>query len=611
MVCFRAAALAFLLLAAGCALTPTGHVARPVPVAATTDMPAAETQPSAVAAANLDGSTLAASAATLPGPTTLIPESEEELGEEAEAAADEDVLAAAVDPETIEDNLLLIGPDQEAPEEIGANVEPLAGLFDFPVVENQQVRYFIDYYTGPGRSIFARWLERSTRYHPMMQKIFAEYGLPQDLVYLAMVESGYNPKAYSWAHASGPWQFIRGTGRIFGLHDDWWRDERRDFEKSTRAAARYLKELQETFPGNWYLSVASYNCGAGAVARAISRGGSRDFWELSQGKFLPEETRNYVPKLLAVLLIAKQPEKYGFVGLNNQPPLHYETVTVPSTTDLEVVARLCGVTYEEIKQLNPELKRWSTPPGVKDYQLRLPLSTSERFLSDYALLPADQRANYEHHVIKSGDTLQGLAKRYRIRVDDILALNTISNPRALKVGRSLILPLRKGLSRLPLEELGDDYARTVRPAVRTHTVKKGDTLGKLAKRFAVSERELRAWNRLGKKAALRPGQKLVVSAGAKGKGKGTNTAKVAAKGKASGKVTKTGKTKTQTVAKSESKTKVSKIVYKVKAGDTLSGIARRYDVPVARIRDWNKLSSGHVLRPGDQIKLMVAGASRG
>lgn len=572
------------------------------PVVAAAEVAApATTAPAADAGLTEPATTTAAAAPVAPTEVAAEPDPEGEAADDAAEVAEE----LAADPEALEDTRLLTAPDLAVPEEAGDSVAPAEVVFDFPVVENQKVRYYIDFYTGPGREVFRRWLERSGRYVPLMQEIFAEYGLPRDLVYLAMVESGYNPKAYSWAHASGPWQFIRGTGRIFGLQDDWWHDERRDFEKSTRAAARYLKELHRTFDGNWYLAVASYNAGEGKVGRAVARYNTRDFWELSQGKYLRDETKNYVPKLLAFLLMAKQPEKYGFANLAYQPPLRYETVTIPTTTDLEVVARLCGVTYDEIKQLNPELKRWATPPGARDYALHVPVGTAERFQAAYAALPEAERASYAHHQVKSGDTLLGLAKRYGIRVDDIVALNHIKNPRALKVGRSLLLPLRKGLSGPPdAAELADDYIRTKRPAGRTHTVKSGDSLWKIAQRYDVSERQLRIWNGLGHGNLLRPGQVLAVGAAAKGKGggKAVVAAKKAkpAKTDAQGKVAKTSKPATR----------LTSITYQVKSGDTLIGIARRYAVPVASIIDWNNLAAGHVLRPGDRLKLMVAAAKR-
>jgi membrane-bound lytic murein transglycosylase D len=518
-------------------------------------------------------------------------------------AAEEEPLAEGeplADPETIEDIEILAGEDLAPPEDEGQTL-PAEISFDFPVVKNDKVLYYVDYFSGPAQKVFKRWLERSARYLPMMQKTFAEEGLPQDLVYLAMIESGFNNRAYSWAHAAGPWQFIEGTGRLYGLDNDWWRDERRDPVKATRAAARHLKDLYNCFEGDWYLAVAAYNAGSGKIGRAVEMYGTRDFWQLSHGSYLQPETKNYLPKLLAALLIAKEPGKYGFTELDYLPPFDFETVTVPTTTDLEIIADLSGSSYDDIKNLNPELKRWCTPPGVKNYEVRIPSGNRTAFVEKYALLPESRRASYQHHKIKSGDTLLGLARRYGIRVADIVSLNKISNPRSLRVGTDLILPLQKGGSRLAVADLGDDYQRSRRPAPKSYKVRSGDNLWKIAKRFGVSEKQLKEWNRLGSKSLLRPGQTLVVSAG-------SGRQAVAVK---QGDAKKTGAKKNdvkKTVAKKSAAPQ--KIVYKVQPGDTLFGIGRQFNVAARQIRDWNNLSENHILQPGDRLTLLLQGEHR-
>ncbi len=413
------------------------------------------------------------------------------------------------DAETLEDNLVLSGIGENPPENEGQTVAADEVFFDFPVVENEKVHYYIDYFTGPAKTVLSRWLERSGRYLPLMRQTFAEEGLPQDLAYLALVESGFNNRAYSWAHAVGPWQFIGSTGRLYGMESDWWRDERRDFEKSTRAAARFLKDLYARFDGDWYLAVASYNAGPGKIQRAVEKYDSHDFWELSRHPFLATETKNYVPKLLAVLLIAKEPEKYGFTDLAYQEPLAFDTVQIPTPTDLETVAKYCESSYEELKELNPELKRWCTPPGERNYALRIPAGTKEQFEKQYSLLPAEKRANYLRHQVHSGDTLLALADRYGIRVEDIVAMNHIRNPRALQIGADLILPLRKGWSRLPLQELhGQPPAKH---GTIAYKVRRGDNLWSIGRKFGVSGTDLRAWNHLRRDSLLHPGQVLMVA----------------------------------------------------------------------------------------------------
>lgn len=485
--------------------------------------------------------------------------------------------AEALDAETLEDLALLAEADRSAPEEEGETVAEAAVAFDLPMVENAKVRHFVEYYSGPGRHGFRRWLERSGRYLPMMREIFAEQGLPLDLTYLAMIESGFNPRACSRANAVGPWQFMASTGKVYGLGNDWWRDERRDPLKATEAAARHLSDLHQRFDGDWYLAIAAYNAGPGKVERAIRKFDSRDFWQLCHGSYLRKETKNYLPKLLAVLLIAKEPEKYGFADLHYQAPLTFDVVELPGSTDLDIIARLCGVSYEEIAALNPELKRWCTPPAVKNYRVRLPAGQTAAFTEKYAQIPADRRANYRRHRIRPGDTLLGMAKRYGIRSKDVVVLNNIRNPRALRVGRDLILPLRPG-SRLPADVLEDGYERTRQQRYR---IRKGDSLWSIARRFGVSTSQLCAWNGIGKQTVLKPGKVLQVA----GSGK-------ASRGKAS-----SGNRR--------------KLIYQVRAGDTLWGIGRRYDLHTRDIMRWNQLSSKHVLRPGDRLTLLVKPGRQG
>ncbi len=453
------------------------------------------------------------------------------------------------------------------------SILPYSG--DFPLSEHARVDKLVKRYSGSSKKTFARWLERAGRYIPKIQKVFADEGVPLDLAYLAMIESGFNVRAYSWAHAAGPWQFIESTGRLYGLDNDWWQDGRLDIEKSTRAAAKHLKYLHKRFDGDWFLAVAAYNAGGGKVRKAVRASGSRDFWVLTEGRVLREETKNYLPKFLAALNIVKNLEAYGFSDLNIAEPLEYETITLETSTDLEIIAKYCDISYRDLKELNPELKRWCTPPGVKNYQIRIPFGSVEQVKTRYAQLPVDQRASYHRHQIKSGDTLQVMARKYHIRVDDIIALNNIKNPRALQIGQNLILPLKKGYTALPASALEDSYVRSRR---RTYKVRSGDSLWSIARRNNVTEKKLRVWNKLGWSNLLRPGQVLAVS-----------------------------KPGVRIVAKTQPKKGPSrKLVYKVVPGDTLWDIGRQFDVATEQIRRWNELSHGHILRPGQKLTLMVS-----
>ncbi|MBN1141034.1 MAG: LysM peptidoglycan-binding domain-containing protein, partial [Deltaproteobacteria bacterium] len=463
---------------------------------------------------------------------------------------------------------------ETAPESLSHPCRPRIH-FTLPVADHPKIDQFVAYYSGPNQYGFGQRLERSGRYVPLMREIFAEEGLPEDLVYLALVESGFLNRAYSWAQAAGPWQFIETTGRLYDLENDWWRDERRDPVKSSRAAARHLKRLYSRF-GDWYLAVAAYNAGSGTVLKGVRGAESKDFWEISRGSHLRDETKDYVPKFLAALKIAQDPHQYGFGQVAYQPPLLFDTVTVPTSTDLEVAARLCGASYEEIKTLNPELKRWCTPPGVKDYRLRLPPGCAERFADGYAALPEAERARFQCHRIVQGDTLKGLAHRYRIRIDDIMTLNRIKDPRLLRIGQMLVLPLKEGYTRSPLEDLEDDYLRSRR---QVYTVRPGDSLWLIARRNQVTEMELRVWNRLGWNNTIRPGQVLAVSQPSRN----------------------SRSKKVRMVAVKERR----KIVYQVRSGDTLWEIGRRFKVATQDIRVWNNLSERDVLKPGASLTLHV------
>jgi len=509
----------------------------------------------------------------------------EEIIVELEGDAPEDF-----DPETLEDNAVLQQANSlSTPEEEGETVFLNAEGYDFPVVDNEKVRYFIDYFSGPVRKNFQIWLERSARYLPMMKEVFAEQGLPQDLVYLAMIESGFNNKALSRAKASGQWQFMEGTGKAYGLSNDWWRDERRDPEKATRAAARHLADLYRMFDGDWYLALAAYNAGAGKIGRAIERYGTRDFWQLTHGSYLRKETKDYVPKMLAGLTIAKHPERYGFTDLAYHEPLAYEVAELDSVTDLEIIADLAGSDYETIKKLNPELKRWSTPPGVERYLVRLPAESGTSFIERYAKLPKEKRANFVVHRVKKGDTPGALARRYGVRTDELLRINKVRDARSLRIGQNLLVPLNPDAGKMTLADMrealrdGGPSSQRYAGSGSHYTVKSGDSLWSIARRFKVSERQLRNWNGLGSKNTLKVGQKLAIA------------------GKSTGKTT----------AKSSPTTQTRKIVYKVLPGDNFWSISQKFNVDTQQILDWNRLSKDSVLRPGQRLTVLVKGTSRG
>jgi len=393
---------------------------------------------------------------------------------------------------------------------------------DIPLTINSKVAYFINFFQTSGRGWFGKWLSRSERYIPMMKEVLKREGLPEDLVYLAMIESGFSPNAYSRASAVGPWQFIAGTGKRYSLRMDQWIDERRDPLKSTIAAAMYLKELYSLFNKDWYLAAAGYNAGENKILRAINMYESRDFWQLTQGSYLKRETKDYVPKLLAAAIIAKEPAKYGFADVAYLPPIEFDTVSIPGRTDLDLVARLLDVSSGTIRELNPELRRGCTPPDYPGYLLKIPKGTRARFLIEYGKVPADQRfteqIDYVRYRAGKGDTLESVAQRFGARPDEIAAINGIKHGRKLR-GKLLRVPAKAGSEQGAAVVQATPVRSAVSPGkkfeakevVKYYTVKRGDTLTSLAKRFNVSTRIIAAWNNLKAKTTLMPGKRIIVA----------------------------------------------------------------------------------------------------
>ena len=386
-------------------------------------------------------------------------------------------------------------------------------LSDIPLALNRQVEYFLYYFQTTGKQAFSRWLSRSSRYIPMMKEILKREGMPEDLVYVAMIESGFQMHAHSWANAVGPWQFVSDTGRRYSLRIDQWVDERKDPVKATTAAALYLKELYGLFNGDWYLAAAGYNAGENKILRAIDMYNTSDFWELSRGSYLKRETKEYVPKLLAAAIIAKNPARYGFSDIAYQPAIEFETVKIPSRTDLELVAKLSGTTYEILKELNPDLRHWCTPPNYPDYELKLPKGTKNQFELEYAKIPEDKRFTekilYTRYRARKKDSLKTIARRFGTSPATLCELNGLSRKTRV-AGRSLVVPVRQTI----------DFSHEGRTAhvstkkgnyAKYYTVKKGDTLTALAKRFNISTKLLSVWNNLKQRVALKTGRRIIIA----------------------------------------------------------------------------------------------------
>ena len=314
--------------------------------------------------------------------------------------------------------------------------------YDVPVVVNNKVELFIKYFQTRGRKYFEKWLAMSERYLPMLKDIFRQNGLPEDLAYLALIESGFNPNAKSRAKAVGMWQFMKWTGQKYGLKVDTWVDERRNPEKATWAAARYLKDLYGIF-NSWHLAAASYNAGEGRIMRAVKKHKTDDFWVMAkQKKAFKRETRDYIPKYIAAMLIAKEPAKYGFTDIEYQPQIAYSKVSIPGATDLRVIAKACECSLDDIKEFNPQLLRWFTPPTDSQYEIKLPKEKMTVFQANFAAIPPKERLNFLVHTVKRGETLSLIAKRYDIPIESILYLNKFKNAKYVKAGTELVVPVR-------------------------------------------------------------------------------------------------------------------------------------------------------------------------
>ena len=351
---------------------------------------------------------------------------------------------------------------------------------DLPLVVNDYVASFINYFTNTrkGHNTIANSLVREGRYRAIVEKTLADEGVPKDLIYLAVAESGFRPRAINArSGAGGMWQFMPyGT---YGLARNEWVDERFDPELSTRAYARYIKELHQQF-GDWHLAMAAYDWGPGKVQRAVQRTGYADFWQLYQRNVLPAETKNYVPIILAAAIMAKNPAQYGLADLSADPPLVTDTVTTHSAINLNLVADLSGSTLDEIQQLNPALLRLSTPAGM-DYKLRLPPGTGDLFKQRLAAIPEEHRNSWRYHILAPGETVGSVAESFHVKPSEILAVNQLASASQVSAGQALVLPVPP--------------PKVVHANMRYRT-RRGDTLVTVADRFGVTTAQLRRWNHL-------------------------------------------------------------------------------------------------------------------
>jgi membrane-bound lytic murein transglycosylase D len=417
--------------------------------------------------------------------------------------------------------------------------------YDFPVVLNDQVKNCIVYFQTVAREPFETYLRRAGQYLPIMKEIVASYGLPTDIAYLPLIESGFNSQAYSYAHASGPWQFISSTGRKYGLKRTTWIDERRDFEKATHAACQYLKDLYEMF-GKWDLALASYNGGEGRVSRQIKRQRTDDFWKLR----LHRQTRNYVPLFMGALMIAKDPEAFGF-HVEPDPPIKYDWVATNKALELKDISRVLGCPVEALANLNPELRRDVTPPDIKPYRFRVPKGMGERFAHVYHNLPESERTQFAMHRVKRGETLSGIASRYGTSASAIAKHNKMRSMHYLRVGQMLEIPVPKAALAYHGSSKSSRSSGGSSSSGGRYRVKRGDTLWELAKKFGTTTSAIRRANNMGAHSKLIAGRTITIPGRSTSRDGGS-------------------------------------FWYTIKRGDTMSRIAARYGVALRKLIASNK-----------------------
>ncbi|WP_440999603.1 LysM peptidoglycan-binding domain-containing protein [Fodinibius sp. SL11] len=480
---------------------------------------------------------------------------------------------------------------------------------EVPLVQNRQVNRHLMYYTLKRPEVMETWLTRTKKYFPMMEKIFKEEGVPTELIHLAMVESGLNPQARSWASAVGMWQFIRATGSMYGLEVNWWIDERRDPEKATRAAARHLKDLYNIW-GDWHLAIANYNISPRGLKRAIRAAGEEDYWAALP--YLPRETQGYVPGFIAATMIEMNPEQFGFTGRYQSEEYNYEVFEVAPLMPLDALADAAGISTEKLKDYNPELRRWATPPG-KSYPLKLPTGTKEQFAANYEDIPKEKRSqNVAMHTVNRGETLGYIARKYGTSVRALYETNeSLSN--TIYPGQKIVVPLAPGsgekiaVNRPTHQPRGNTSTQRGRSkskapansAKLTYEVKSGDTIGHIAEWYDVRAWQIRSWN--GSSNYIRPGQDLTIYVPQTKRSYYSQINSMSfSKKQELEQEQRSGKDITEAYLASAGDG--GQVTYTVQSNDTLIQIANSFGVSVNQIKRLNNLNGSRIY-VGQQLKI--------
>jgi membrane-bound lytic murein transglycosylase D len=492
-------------------------------------------------------------------------------------------------------------------------LQPDPSCSDFPITINNQVQVYLDLFQNKQRKSFAIWLSRSGKYLPLMQKELREAGLPEDLAYLAMIESGYNQKAYSKSHASGLWQFIPGTGAQYNLTMNRYLDERRDAEKSTKAAVEFLSDLYDQF-GDWHLAVAAYNAGAGKIGRGLEQFNANDFWSLAQHDYLAMETKRYVPKLIASIIIAKNPELYGFTDIQPENPYSYDTLEVGPGLTLDAVALISNCNRKTIDLLNQELSTDKTPLNQSSYQIKIPAGSLKVASKNLPRLHRVATTDYKSHTIAKGESLSQVCKRYDINKTTLLKVN---NLRSLKLvaGKRLRIPYQTIRYQLLPQGSNKAIAAATQKNLILHRIKKGESISQIARKYKVPAELIISWNNIPSSHNIRAGQQLSLYIDQKNKSFQTAQADTAVPSNSHREdniiilATQTKKVPTAvsgdamvTINNTQTAKKQQLSWYKVQDGDTLWTIAKEFSLSPLQIKQMNNLQS-NMIHPGKRLKI--------
>jgi len=462
---------------------------------------------------------------------------------------------------------------------------------DLPLMINDTVAGYINYFSTRGRNTLINAWRRGGKYHDMIIRILREEGVPTDLFYQAEAESGFYPTAVSKAAARGMWQFMASRATGYGLERNWWVDERQDPEKSTRAAARHLKDLYNQF-GDWYLAIAAYDCGPGNIQRGVQRTGYADFWELYKRNVLPQETRNYVPIILAMAIIGKDPAAYGITDIQTEPPLQYDVVTTDYAADLRLVAEAVDAPAELLAELNPALIRRTTPKNVS-YDLKLPVGTKGQYLAAIEVVPVDKRVLWRYHHVAEGETLAGIARKYKTTSSAIAEANALDEGKPLTADAKLVIPVTG-------KTTGTGVGTYSRKATR-YKVRKGDTVLSVADDFGVPADKLRQWNKL-KGNALARGRTLSIYKPVDATSAETKPAASASSGSRHGARSASAGDSGADAADDPPAARKASAHYEVEEGDTLGSIARKFHTTVEKLQKLNGMSSTR-LKIGQKLRV--------